>query len=191
MYTDSADVLSLLGLERLPFPAEVGDVFQRYEWDAGAEGGRGVVENIVRFRALQPLLGGGEGGQEESFTLTVTAAFQVQSASRIALQFRAATVGGVNASPLLETLIAPAFLPRGQPQLDALQGLKAASVTVPLATPSGLARGLAGRRPASAAADESTGGIPFLITFLDGELLAGAATFGGGGYVLKRVAAPA
>ena len=54
MYTDSADVLSLLGLERLPFPAEVGDVFQRYEWDAGAEGGRGVVENIVPVTGGHP-----------------------------------------------------------------------------------------------------------------------------------------
>jgi len=53
-----------------------------------------------------------------------TTSYEVRSPRRIALTFLEAQVGRVKASPLLETLLAPALLPRGWWNLEALQGLR-------------------------------------------------------------------
>lgn len=50
--------------------------------------------------------------------------YDVRSPHRIALTFQEAQLGGVRISPLLETLLAPAVLPRGDLSMRLLMGLQ-------------------------------------------------------------------
>lgn len=66
-----------------------------------------------------PLLEGNNG-----VTITVQASYEVRSGHTIALTFDAANVGNLKIDPFLETLIAPAILPRTPIQQMILLALK-------------------------------------------------------------------
>jgi hypothetical protein len=57
-------------------------------------------------------------------TIKVKATYEVRSPRRLQLVFQEAGIGDIRISPFLETLIAPAVLPRGWLQQRLLLGLR-------------------------------------------------------------------
>lgn len=173
VYTTAADVVPIVGLDLadllpagLPAPVVVGDVFQRF---SGVEAGR--VENIIEF-GLPPFT-----DERRGVTFTVGASYEVRSPRRIALTFLEAEVGRVQASPLLETLLAPALLPRGWWNQRALLGLKEFSLRFPF-------------RSAQQVAAGHAVGAGYLLTYLDQDILIGRAQAPGGSFVFTRALDP-
>lgn len=152
-YTTAPDVSGVIDAQRLPLGLlKVGDIYQQFSTTDEA-----VCKNIINLSL--PLLQDREGVR-----LTVTTRYDVMTPKRIALTFEKAKVSDVRISPILESLLAPAILPRGFPNMWLLQALREATVEVPLATPSQVIGSAAGVR-----------GGEYLLTFLDEDVLIGRA----------------
>ena len=129
-YTTAADVLVLLEVERASFGfLSLGDIYQSFDaW--------GNIENVIKASVpllLQPPAPLGSGASAPAgATLRVAARYAVAGAKTLRLWFDSAKLGDVNINATLETLIAPAVLPRTPPQMLLLQWLKDARLEVPL-----------------------------------------------------------
>lgn len=169
-YTTAPDVISLLQAAELPF-LQVGQVYQNFDCKGRTDGG--TVENIVRW-SVPGLLQANEGA-----TLIVTAKFSVASPRSIVLQFEEARVGEVEISAELETLIAPALLPRTFINLQILQFLRSLDLRFPLR----------GSQSQPQDAIRAPTGAWYNLTFLDNNLLLGRALGTGGVFVFNRTQA--
>lgn len=87
-------------------------------------------------------------------------------------------VGQLRISSALETLLAPAILPRGSLQHRLLLGIKEASLRVPLR----------GSGPAAGPSPAASGFATYLLTYLDEDMLIGRAVGSGGSFVFTRQA---
>ena len=129
-YTTAADVLVLLEVERISFGfLSLGDIYQSFDaW--------GNIENVIKASVpllLQPPAPLGSGASAPAgATLRVAARYAVAGSKTLRLWFDSAKLGDVNINATLETLIAPAVLPRTPPQMLLLQWLKDARLEVPL-----------------------------------------------------------
>jgi hypothetical protein len=102
--------------------------------------------------------------------LVVDAAYEIRTARSVALRFEAAGVEGVELSSAVQNLLAPALLPRGWWNQRALVALETLALRVPLATPA------IGAGPG--------GGVNYVLTYLDAEVLVGRAS--NGAFVFQR-----
>ncbi|KAK1320794.1 hypothetical protein QJS10_CPA03g01932 [Acorus calamus] len=160
-YTSASDVLVLLeASERLPF-FQVGQIFQKFECRDRTDGG--IVRNVVRW-SVPTLL-----EEQDGATLLVTAKFSVVSKRNIYLQFEEIAIENINISEELQTLIAPAILPRSFLSLQILQFLKTFKAQTPVRNPE--------RR--------SVGGL-YYLSYLDRDMLLGRAVGGGGVFIFTR-----
>jgi len=161
-YTTAPDVLSLFDLERLPLsPVRVGDIYQRYSATTpeGGSGERsGSVENIVKL-SLPPFTVANDG-----LTFTVAARYY-QGEEDVAIAFEKAGIDSIRLSPVAETLIAPAVVPR-LAQLEVLSRIKSFGASIPLLAPSSIAT----------AASRAAGRLK--IIYVDDDLLLGEAFSG-------------
>ncbi|GBF99049.1 hypothetical protein Rsub_11994 [Raphidocelis subcapitata] len=169
VYTTAPDVVPIVGLDLstllpagLPAPVKVGDVYQRF---SAVQEGR--VENVIRF-GLPPFT-----RPEDGVTFTVGASYEVRSPRRIALTFLEAELGSVKPSPLLETLLAPALLPRGWWNQRALLGLREFRLNFPFRSAQQVAAGRAV-------------GASYLLSYLDSEVLIGRAQAPAGSFIFVR-----
>ncbi|WOL00086.1 putative plastid-lipid-associated protein 10, chloroplastic [Canna indica] len=160
-YTSASDVLVLFeAANRLPF-LQVGQIFQKFECKDRSDGG--VIRNVVRW-SISPLL-----EEQEGATLVVSAKFSVISKRNIFLQFEEVAVENIRISEELQTLIAPAILPRSYLTLQILQFIRTFRTQVPVSGPE--------RR--------SPGGL-YYLSYLDRDMLLGRAVGGGGVFVFTR-----
>ena len=83
---------------------------------------------------------------EHTLLLRLLRSYEVMSPHRIALTFKQAEVGQLKISQGLETLLAPALLPRGFPNMQLLQGIKDVSGSQLVACDCTLVRSTAPRR---------------------------------------------
>jgi len=113
--------------------------------------------------------------ENEGATLLVTAKFSLLSQRNIYLQFEEVSVGNLMISEQLQTLIAPAFLPRTSLSLEILQLLRSFETKIPLL---GNSDEQADRRP-------SPGGL-YYLSYLDRDMLLGRALGGGGVFIFSR-----
>lgn len=169
VYTTAADVVPIVGFDLssalppgLPAPV-VGDVYQHF---SSPEEGR--VENIIEF-SLPPLTEPGSPG----LVFTVGASYEVRSERRIALTFLEAQVGGLRPGPLVDSLLAPALLPRGWWNQKALLALKGLDLRFPFRSTQQVAAGRAV-------------GAPYLLTYLDADVLIGRAQAPSGSFIFER-----
>ncbi|KAL5663574.1 hypothetical protein ACJX0J_023682, partial [Zea mays] len=126
-YTSASDVLVLFeAAERLPL-LQVGQIYQKFECKDRSDGG--TVRNVVRW-SIENLL-----EEQEGATLMVSAKFVVLSKRNIFLQFEEVAVENIKISEQLQTLIAPAILPRSFLSLQILQFLKTFRTQVPVSGP--------------------------------------------------------
>jgi hypothetical protein len=165
-YTSASDVLVLFQAASLPF-FQVGQIYQKFECKGCDDGG--IVRNIVRW-SIPSILQENEGA-----TLLVTAKFSLLSQRNIYLQFEEVSVGNLMISEQLQTLIAPAFLPRTSLSLEILQLLRSFETKIPLL---GNSDEQADRRP-------SPGGL-YYLSYLDRDMLLGRALGGGGVFIFSR-----
>jgi len=112
IYTTAGDVLPLVRSPPIPLPFRVGRVGQRFTSPEA-----GIVQNLIEVEAIDPVLNG------TTATLVVEASYTVQTARSLALQFQKAGVQGVELGSALQTLAAPALLPRGWINMRLLQSL--------------------------------------------------------------------
>ncbi|KAK3266694.1 hypothetical protein CYMTET_24704 [Cymbomonas tetramitiformis] len=102
LYTSAPDVLPILQLQNSGF-VQVGDIYQAFTSE-------GQVENIVKFAV--PFLLQESGAEGNGGCLRVAASYNIRGPKTIALVFEEAKVGELRISELIETLLAPAVLPR-------------------------------------------------------------------------------
>lgn len=160
-YTSASDVLVLFeAAERLPL-LQVGQIYQKFECKDRSDGG--TVRNVVRW-SIENLL-----EEQEGATLMVSAKFVVLSKRNIFLQFEEVAVENIKISEQLQTLIAPAILPRSFLSLQILQFLKTFRTQVPVSGPE--------RR--------SPGGL-YYLSYLDRDMLLGRSVGGGGIFVFTK-----
>lgn len=160
-YTSASDVLVLFeAAERLPL-LQVGQIYQKFECKDRSDGG--IVRNVVRW-SIENLL-----EEQEGATLMVSAKFVVLSKRNIFLQFEEVAVENIKISEQLQTLIAPAILPRSFLSLQILQFLKTFRTQVPVSGPE--------RR--------SPGGL-YYLSYLDRDMLLGRSVGGGGIFVFTK-----
>ncbi|KAH9321757.1 hypothetical protein KI387_016396, partial [Taxus chinensis] len=122
-YTSASDVLVLLEAARSPF-LQVGQIYQKFECKGCTD--RGVVRNIVRW-SIPSILEENEGA-----VLLVTAKFSLLTQRNIFLKFEKVVVGNLMISEQLQSLIAPAILPRTSLSLEILQFLRGFEASIPL-----------------------------------------------------------
>ncbi|XP_057857197.2 probable plastid-lipid-associated protein 10, chloroplastic isoform X2 [Cryptomeria japonica] len=166
-YTSASDVLVLFEAARSPF-LQVGQIYQKFECKGCTDGG--VVRNIVRC-SIPSILQENEGAM-----LLVTAKFSLLSQRNIFLEFEEVTVGNLMISEQLQTLIAPAILPRTSLNLEILQFLRGFEAKFSL------------QRYTKEQADgrrASPGGL-YYLSYLDGDMLLGRAIGGGGIFIFSR-----
>ncbi|OUZ99070.1 Plastid lipid-associated protein/fibrillin conserved domain [Macleaya cordata] len=160
-YTSAPDVVVLFeSTQRFPF-FQVGQIFQKFECRDQTDGG--VVRNIVQW-SIPTLL-----EEQEGATLLVSAKFSVVSKRNIYLQFEEVSVQNIKISEELQSLIAPALLPRTYLSLQILQFIQTFKAAVPVRSP--------GR--------QSVGGL-YYLSFLDNNMLLGRAVGGGGVFVFTK-----
>ncbi|XP_019196847.1 PREDICTED: probable plastid-lipid-associated protein 10, chloroplastic [Ipomoea nil] len=160
-YTSAPDVLVLFeSAARLPV-FQVGQVFQKFECQAGSNGG--FVRNVVKWSIP------GLFEEEEGVTLVVTARFSCVSSRNIFLQFEEISFQDVNISEELQALIAPAILPRSMLNFEILQFFRTFKAQVPLRSSN----------------RQSVGGL-YYLSFLDNNMLLGRAVGGGGVFIFTR-----
>ena len=201
-YTTASDVLVLLEAERASFGLlQIGDsafiarprhshrrlltlltlpgvrvrysVFQSFD-------SYGSVENLIYASATPFLV------PDAGVALRVRARYAVAGSRSIRLAFESASLGDVRINETLETLVAPALLPRTPPQMWLLQALRELNITLPLpgsgrsidASPEDTADGLLGTL--------ANGGA-YLLGYCDADTLVGRALTGGGLFIFKRV----
>ncbi|XP_057857198.2 probable plastid-lipid-associated protein 10, chloroplastic isoform X3 [Cryptomeria japonica] len=148
--------------------AMVGQIYQKFECKGCTDGG--VVRNIVRC-SIPSILQENEGAM-----LLVTAKFSLLSQRNIFLEFEEVTVGNLMISEQLQTLIAPAILPRTSLNLEILQFLRGFEAKFSL------------QRYTKEQADgrrASPGGL-YYLSYLDGDMLLGRAIGGGGIFIFSR-----
>lgn len=181
-YTTAPDVVGLLQAP-LAFPLpllQVGSVYQRFICRGRGDGG--TVQNVVRW-SIAGLL-----EESKGITLTVTAGFELSSPRSISLRFEEAEIGDVRISSELESLLAPAVLPRSTFSMEILQSLRALKLTVPLRTPSSLT---ASSTPSPSStfspSSPSSRGARYQLTYLDEDMLVGRALQPAGSFVFQRV----
>jgi hypothetical protein len=137
------------------------------------------VENLI-FASATPFL-----VPEAGAALRVRARYAVAGERSIRLAFQEASVGDVRISDTLETVLAPALLPRTAPQMWLLQALREFNITLPLpgagraidARPEDTADGLLGA--------VANGGA-YLLGYNDSDTLVGRALTGGGMFIFTR-----
>ncbi|KAF6249059.1 hypothetical protein COO60DRAFT_1706680 [Scenedesmus sp. NREL 46B-D3] len=147
----------------LPAPVTVGKVYQQF-----SSVQQGSVQNIIEFTVPFLL------EQQQGATFTVDASYEVRSGRRIALVFEEAHLGKVRISPLLEALLAPALLPRGYLNQQLLLALRELNLVFPFRSAQQVAQGL------GVAA-------PYLLTYLDEDMLIGRASGTAGTFIFRRV----
>jgi hypothetical protein len=109
--------------------------------------------------------------------LEVRAAYSVKSPRRIRLEFEEAGVRGIQITSQLETLLAPAALPRTWLNHQVLLALREAEIFLPLRT----------RIAQTASANlERSFGSEYLFTYLDDDMLIGSQTGTGGAFIFER-----
>ncbi|KAK9803260.1 hypothetical protein WJX72_001611 [[Myrmecia] bisecta] len=168
IYTTALDVVPLLGFtDGNLLPLRVGDIYQRFSSVA-----TGRVENIIKL-SVPFLLKEGEGA-----TVVVGADYTVRSPRRVALYFREAGVRDIHITPLAESLLAPALLPRGWLQHRLLLAIQEFAVTVPLRRQ--------GRDSSPTSGRFGRGAGDYLLTFLDEEMLVGRAEGSAGTFIFVR-----
>ncbi|KAK1258436.1 hypothetical protein QJS04_geneDACA006640 [Acorus gramineus] len=109
------------------------------------------------------------GQEQDGATLLITAKFYVVSKRNIYLQFEEIAIENINISEELQTLIAPAILPRSFLSLQILQFLKTFKAQTPVRSSE--------RR--------SVGGL-YYLSYLDRDMLLGRAVGGRGVFIFTR-----
>jgi len=163
VYTTASDVLVLLEAERRSFGLlTVGDILQVFD-------AYGSVENVINV-----------SGPLGAAALRVRARYERAGARTIRLAFTEAGADSVQPSAALETLLAPALLPRSAPQFALLAALRELNIFLPLP---GVGR------DALAEADGVLGAAnagAYLLSFCDAAVLVGRALTGGGLFIFQR-----
>ena len=177
VYTTASDVLVLLEAERASFGLlQIGDIYQSFD-------AYGSVENLIYASATPFLV------PDAGVALRVRARYAVAGSRSIRLAFEDVSLGDVRISDTLETLLAPALLPRTPPQMWLLQALRELNITLPLpgsgrsidASPEDAADGLLGTL--------ANGGA-YLLGYCDADTLVGRALTGGGLFLFRRDVTP-
>lgn len=169
IYTTALDVLPILFLGeaptiggiKLPSPFKLGRISQKF-----SSPDEGIIENIISY-SIPGLL------EEEGIITTVTARYEVLTSRRIYLTFQKAGVSDIKITPQLESLIAPAMLPRGGFNHQLLLGIREFDFSIPLNRDS----------PFFPSARE---GGNYLLTYLDDDMLIGRASGTGGAFIFNR-----
>ena len=189
VYTTASDVIPILRAETLslptlfgPFsPLQVGNIYQSFT--APDENGQGVIENIIEL---------GLTGWTESkgLVITVKAQYEPQSARSILLWFEEAKVDEIKISEGLESIIAPALLPRGPIQQALLMFLKELKIVIPFSSARQTAVSLQSLLFPSPGTGErrntaSSGGA-YQLTYVDEQMLIGRASTLGGSFIFVR-----
>mmetsp|Transcript_19373 Transcript_19373/g.50525 ORF Transcript_19373/g.50525 Transcript_19373/m.50525 type:complete len:291 (+) Transcript_19373:90-962(+) len=157
IYTNAFDVTGIVDFGRTAPLLKVGGIYQEY-----SSVQEGVVKNIVDF-GLPPFL-----EVDKGLRFTVRADYEPRSGSRMAFNFRSAGLSDLRISSALESLIAPALLPRDQIQQAVLTALQEFNIDVPLQT-----------RPPSLDGRPQRALRPnFQVTFVDEEVFIGRAPQG-------------
>ncbi|ABO99277.1 predicted protein, partial [Ostreococcus lucimarinus CCE9901] len=164
-YTNAADVLGLLmASQRLGVP-EVGDIFQSFGCANGTNTG---ITNEIRL-SVPFLLSEAKVGAPGGVGLRVQASFKDVGRRRIALTFQEAQVSEISISPLAETLLAPAILPRSSLNHQVLMFIKELELKFPLR---GALTSMGGGEAGAAVGT-------YHLTFCDEDMLIGRAAAGG------------
>jgi hypothetical protein len=173
VYTTASDVLVLLEAERASFGLlRIGDICQSFDTYGG-------VENLI-YASAPPFM--------SDVALRVRAKYAVAGTRSIRLAFQEASLGDVKISETLETLIAPAVLPRIAPQMWLLQALRELNITLPLP---GAGRAIdAGPEDVDGLLGTVANGGAYLLGYCDEDTLVGRALTGGGLFIFKRDVQP-
>eukprot|EP00899_Mesostigma_viride_P005479 jgi/Mesvir1/14932/Mv05521-RA.2 len=182
LYTTVPDVLNLISAQDYAFGLKVGTISQRFVPDGASsqEGGvqRGTLQNIVKL-GVWPFL-----QAEDGVTVTVSAQYTLSSTSstgrRLDVEFEQIQVGDVHISEALETLLAPAILPRSQLVLKVLLFFREFQLNLQL------------RELDHWFADDGSGRRKgnYLITFVDDDLLIGRIAQSSNVLVFRRSSTP-
>ncbi len=171
VYTNAADVLGLLvASQRLGVP-EVGDIFQSFGCAKGTNTG---ITNEIRL-SLPFLLSEAKAGAPGGVGLRVQASFRDLGKRRLALTFQEARVSEVSISPLAETLLAPAILPRSSLNHQILMAIKELELKFPLR----------GALTSMGGGDEGAAVGSYHLTYCDEDVLVGRVA-AGGVYIFTR-----
>lgn len=174
VFTTAPDVAPLMAnasssssfpfLPNLPQP-KVGAIYQRF---TSLE--EGVVQNIIQV---------GDGAvfvADKGLTFTVHARYRPAGPRTIVLSFQGAQVGRLRITDGIETLLAPALLPRTWLQHRLLLAVQEFTFKVPLSTPSNIQQGERARQAEGR----------YMLSYLDDDTLIGRAQAGGGSFVFRR-----
>ncbi|CAN6994184.1 unnamed protein product [Brassica rapa subsp. trilocularis] len=163
-YTSAPDVVVLFeAASRFPFFQVVGQIFQKFECRDRSDGG--IIRNVVQW-SVPSLL-----EEQEGATLVVTAKFDKVSSRNIYLQFEEISVRNININEQVQSLLAPAILPRSFLNLQILQFIRTFNAQIPVTATS------PGRR--------SVGGL-YYLSYLDNNMLLGRSVGGGGVFVFTK-----
>ena len=189
LWTNANDVLSVLRLAKDSLGLlEVGDIYQSFS-------SQGKIENEIRIglAGLTQPASRSKKDDPGGVALKVDANYSLmgiqsepgsQKTNRtLALTFNEARLTELNISDLVETLLAPALLPRGGLNHQVLLALKEFDLRVPLG--SAVAIG----SDTSKKSDKRTTGAPvgsYHITYLDEDTLIGRANGAGGTFIFER-----
>lgn len=172
-YTNASDVVGLLiASQRFGVP-EVGDIFQSF---GCADGSNTGITNEIRL-SVPFFLNSAKKGEPGGVGLRVQASFKKVDKRRIALTFQEAQVSEISISPLAETILAPAILPRGSINHQILMFIKELELKFPLR---GALTSIGGGGEDGGAAVGS-----YNLTYCDDEVLVGRAA-AGGVYIFTR-----
>ncbi|OUS46330.1 hypothetical protein BE221DRAFT_205830 [Ostreococcus tauri] len=172
-YTNASDVLGLLIASRTTGVPEVGDIFQSFSCKNGKNEG---ITNEIRL-SLPFILSEAKRGEPGGVGLRVQASYEDIGRRRLRLTFQEAKVSEINISPLAETLLAPAILPRGSLNHQVLMFIKELELKFPLR---GALTSIGGGEPSGGAAVGS-----YHLTYVDEDVLVGRAQ-AGGVYIFTR-----
>ena len=186
IYTTASDVIPILqaGTVSLPtlfgpfMPLQVGNIYQSFS--APVDNEPGVIENIIEI---------GFTGFTESkgVVITVKAQFEPSSPRSILLWFEEARVNELRISEGIESLIAPAILPRGPLQQALLLFLRDLKIVVPFSSARQTAFSLSSLlSPGGGKKMTAASGGSYQLTFMDETMLIGRASSLGGSFVFIR-----
>ena len=167
LYTTASDVLVLLEAANRSFGLlDVRDIQQNFD-------AFGRVENVINV-----------SGPLGDAVLRVRARYERAGDRTISLRFEEAGVNGVVPAPALETLLAPALLPRTAPQMMLLQAIRALNLFIPLP---GIGRDVDGGADGMLGAANAGA---YLLSYCDESMLIGRALTGGGLFIFSRETPP-
>lgn len=112
--------------------------------------------------------------------MEVRARWSIRSPRRIRLEFAEAGVRDIRITPLLETILAPAVLPRTWLNHQVLLALREAELFIPLRSR------FSSSFQGAAANLERDFGSEYLFTYLDRDTLIGSQTSTGGTFIFER-----